>query len=183
MGHHLVESNKNHGTFSGRKNPPWWIFQARRRKLAGPPPLWYRPQATEINVLWCDWRRPWKCGATLSHWSSGPFPIDSLVGGLVAIFYVPIYWVSNHPNWRTHIFQRGGPGPPTSSVVISSDHPHPRYPGISLSSVDTWISHWNICYGLKYVLRKWDWGMMTRGFTFSDGVWIGIGDFSSIHFQ
>ena len=27
----------------------------------------------------------------------------------VAIFYVPIYWVSNHPNWRTHIFQRGGP--------------------------------------------------------------------------
>ena len=32
-----------------------------------------------------------------------------LVGGLVAIFYFPIYWVSNHPNWRTHIFQRGGP--------------------------------------------------------------------------
>ena len=23
------------------------------------------------------------------------------------IFYFPIYWVSNHPNWRTHIFQRG----------------------------------------------------------------------------
>ena len=22
-------------------------------------------------------------------------------------FYFPIYWVSNHPNWRTHIFQRG----------------------------------------------------------------------------
>ena len=20
----------------------------------------------------------------------------------------PIYWVSNHPNWRTHIYQRGG---------------------------------------------------------------------------
>ena len=33
----------------------------------------------------------------------------SLVGGLVAIFYFPIYWVSNHPNWRSHIFQRGGP--------------------------------------------------------------------------
>ena len=25
------------------------------------------------------------------------------------MFYFPIYWVSNHPNWRTHIFQRGGP--------------------------------------------------------------------------
>ena len=23
---------------------------------------------------------------------------ESLVGGLVAIFYFPIYWVSNHPN-------------------------------------------------------------------------------------
>ena len=23
-------------------------------------------------------------------------------------------WESHHPNWRTHIFQRGGPGPPTS---------------------------------------------------------------------
>ena len=30
-----------------------------------------------------------------------------LVGGLVAIFYFPIYWVANHPNWRTHIFQDG----------------------------------------------------------------------------
>ena len=25
------------------------------------------------------------------------------------IFYFPIYWVSNHPNWWNHIFQRGGP--------------------------------------------------------------------------
>ena len=24
------------------------------------------------------------------------------------IFYFPIYWVANHPNWLTHIFQRGG---------------------------------------------------------------------------
>ena len=29
-------------------------------------------------------------------------------------FYFPISWVSNHPNWRTHIFQRGGEKPPTS---------------------------------------------------------------------
>ena len=34
-----------------------------------------------------------------------------LVGGLVAIFYVPINikGLCHHPNWRTHIFQRGGP--------------------------------------------------------------------------
>ena len=24
-------------------------------------------------------------------------------------FYFPMNWVANHPNWRTHIFQRGGP--------------------------------------------------------------------------
>ena len=45
---------------------------------------------------------------------SNPFPInDWLV--VWNIFYFPIYWVANHPNWRTHIFQRGGyTGPPTS---------------------------------------------------------------------
>ena len=39
-----------------------------------------------------------------------------LVGGLVAmnLAFSHQYWVANHPNWRTHIFQRGGPGPPTS---------------------------------------------------------------------
>ena len=29
------------------------------------------------------------------------------------IFYFPIYWESHHPNWRTHMFQRGGEEPPT----------------------------------------------------------------------
>ena len=38
-----------------------------------------------------------------------------LVGGLVAIFYFPIYWVANHPNWL--IFFRGvGIQPPTRWV-------------------------------------------------------------------
>ena len=32
-------------------------------------------------------------------------------------FFFPIYWVSNHPNWRTHIFQRGGP---TTNQVMTS---------------------------------------------------------------
>ena len=38
-----------------------------------------------------------------------------LVGGLVAIFgiFPWILGVDYHPNWRTYIFQRGGPGPPT----------------------------------------------------------------------
>ena len=37
-----------------------------------------------------------------------------LVGGLVAMnFIFPSIQKNHHPNWRTHIFQRGGPGPPT----------------------------------------------------------------------
>ena len=34
-----------------------------------------------------------------------------LVGGewLPSILFSHEYWVSNHPNWRSHIFQRGGP--------------------------------------------------------------------------
>ena len=38
-----------------------------------------------------------------------------MVGGLVAIFYFPIYWVANHPNWRNHIFQSG----PTTNQYFS----------------------------------------------------------------
>ena len=30
-----------------------------------------------------------------------------LVGGLEHDFYFSIYWECHHPNWRTHIFQRG----------------------------------------------------------------------------
>ena len=31
--------------------------------------------------------------------------IFSLVGGLVATFYVPIYWVANHPNWLSYSWE------------------------------------------------------------------------------
>ena len=31
----------------------------------------------------------------------------NLVGGLVAIFDFCIFWVANHPNWRSHIFSEG----------------------------------------------------------------------------
>ena len=33
-------------------------------------------------------------------------------------FYFPIYWECHHPNWRTHIFQRGGPTTNQSSIYI-----------------------------------------------------------------
>ena len=36
---------------------------------------------------------------------------ELLVGGLVAMFYFPIYWVANHPNWRSYFSE--GFKPPT----------------------------------------------------------------------
>ena len=38
-----------------------------------------------------------------------------LVGGLEHCFYFSIYWEFHHPNWRTHIFQRGRAHQPDES--------------------------------------------------------------------
>ena len=40
-----------------------------------------------------------------------------LVGGLVAIFYVPIYWESHHPNWLSY-FSEGWPNHQPVLIVI-----------------------------------------------------------------
>ena len=44
----------------------------------------------------------WRC------WESHGGLAQLLVGGLEHQFYFPINIGNNHPNWRTHIFQRGG---------------------------------------------------------------------------
>ena len=50
--------------------------------------------------MWLVWNK-WSTIQTAYH-------TIFLVGGLVAIFGIfPYIWVANHPNWRTHIFQRG----------------------------------------------------------------------------
>ena len=67
---------------------------------------------------------------SMPRFKLGGFPVDphSLVNShshiainnwLVVwnIFYFPIYWVANHPNWRNHIFQRGGPATNQTSIV------------------------------------------------------------------
>ena len=43
------------------------------------------------------------------------------------------YWECHHPNWRTHIVQRGGPGPPTRHVF------HPASSNVAgIFSKGTW---------------------------------------------
>ena len=69
------------------------------------------------NPMTSAWK-PWWPVKIAQFFSSGSTK-QKLVGGLVAIFYFPIYWVANHPNWRTHIFQRGGP---TTNQKITAMH-------------------------------------------------------------
>ena len=38
------------------------------------------------------------------------------------MFYFPINIRNNHPNWRTHIFQRGGPTTTQKSMLVGSSH-------------------------------------------------------------
>ena len=48
-------------------------------------------------------------------------PDKNLLGGLVTwILWLSIYWEFHHPNWRTHIFQRGWLWPPTRETMTST---------------------------------------------------------------
>ena len=61
------------------------------------------------------------------------------------IFYFPIYWEVHHPNWRTHIFQRGGP---TTNLMNSWGDWHSlldgHYKKASRYTVDVVFSHLQI---------------------------------------
>ena len=88
-------------------------------KLAGIYFTWPISQPLPSQIPWIA---PWICRGSASAASMLfyeviriTYLIHILVGGLVAMFYFPIYWVANHPNWRT-IFFRGVAQPPTSIV-------------------------------------------------------------------
>ena len=46
-----------------------------------------------------------------------------MVWNVFSLFLKKIRWVSNHPNWRNHIFQRGGEKPPTRIGRSTLDGP------------------------------------------------------------
>ena len=80
---------------------------------------------------WCTrlrhppgWHFRMDCAKILSRFSS-------LVGGLEHEFYFSIYWECHHPNWRTHIFQRGRS---TTNQDIKS--------GFVRLPESTWIPQW-----------------------------------------
>ena len=52
------------------------------------------------------------------QWKIHCFPLSLLVGGLEHEFYFSIYWECHHPNWRSHIFQRGWLKPATRLYIL-----------------------------------------------------------------
>ena len=116
---------------------PWWtpttvliaIYcqneMARRlevRRLQGRVFRCVRLLAVLIASL-LSWLKWWFFGTRRSR--SGPetefvSPMLYLVGGLEHEFYdFPFSWEFHHPNWRTHIFQRGG----STTNQLLTDHP------------------------------------------------------------
>ena len=92
-----------------------------------------------------------------------------------------ILGIANHPNWRTHIFQRGGPGPPTRFV----------YPDIFISHRPS-ICFWRFHFGVAVQKRTrenedvagtiwipWDWHLMKVAIDPSRFVWNPLDAISS----
>ena len=82
-----------------------------------------------------------------------------LVGGLVAIFYFPIYWVSNHPNWLSY-FSEGWPNhQPVFDAKNIINETKLRY--YTIDSLDlsrtiqnSWLTHSQpIKYPIKYPIQ------------------------------
>ena len=107
-----------------------------------------------INSYWSTCIGSWSYQFVVKIWTG--------CWWMVAIFFVfpEILGLCHHPNWRSHIFQRGGPGPPTSKCsthfpVISLFHVSGRSPlwrqivGRSRACVLPWTPH------LPGVEKKW----------------------------
>ena len=87
------------GVFFQTSLSPWFLddFLGLFKVPRTPEETWeiiHKPSINQVDFCWP--KRLWPV-------------VQKLVGGLVAIFLIkPIYWVSNHPNWRSY-FSEGWP--------------------------------------------------------------------------
>ena len=82
--------------------PAWWVIKARWSIFHGKSPK----KTQQHNNLMHQW-------GPMNHQ-------NSLLGGLEHLDYFSIYWECHHPNWRTHMFQRGRST--TSQIVLPLNH-------------------------------------------------------------
>ena len=107
--------------------------------------LWYVITHESAMCVWSRMIQELNSPNHTERSAKGNWNPYGLVGGLEHQFYFPIYWVANHPNWRSHIFQRGF-SPTTNQwrcpeiglpLVIGNLHGHGGYP----SPLISWLIH------------------------------------------
>ena len=83
---------------------------------------------SHANVILLVWSPENHQNPLVDHKSTWNSDFDWLVVwcGLEHFLLSHILGFDYHPNWRTHIFQRGGPGPPTSWGISGSTVSHSR---------------------------------------------------------
>ena len=71
---------------------------------------WFHVKKIEEWQWWGSLQWPWESTRVSGgQWGVNQKIVAYLVGGLVAMVYFPMnIGCCHHPNWRTHIFQRGG---------------------------------------------------------------------------
>ena len=89
-------------------------------------------------------------------WNLAPLHIKIIWLVVWNIFYFPIYWVSNHPNWRNRIFQRGGPTTNQSFFLDLFGVLKSRKKAMFASEIPFWFSldPWAFCWWNTFFLAK-----------------------------
>ena len=97
-------------------------FSLTKTNHFGYPHLWTPPYGFKSAMIWVRLlhpRNPAKPCTSLKCSKGLSFDVHWLVVGLPCLAFSQSYWECHHPNWRTHIFQRGGPTTNQYRVVDS----------------------------------------------------------------
>ena len=109
-----VEIRPTAGDFISLSNQKW-DFHIFHQKQRGSIPSGTHTLFVKIVSYWEN--------AVMTNPPDGSLSSSSLllVGGLEHVDYFSIYWECHHPNWQTHIFQRGRAQPPISLQFLPTN--------------------------------------------------------------
>ena len=113
ISHYPFASDVNPAFWQGQKSQILWKIHLCLKLFEG---FWLMYHSIYIDLphlpsfthyyVWTNMKLLWVC------------PLAYLVGGLEHEFYFPIYWVANHPNWRSY-FSEGWPWP-TNQIFMEA---------------------------------------------------------------
>ena len=133
---------------SRRRHPisGWWWMVAIN--FIFPETMWHKHTQT-MDACGCLW----DIKDMMMH--------DWLVVWLPSILFSQKYWecLSNHPNWRSHIFQRGGEKPPTRIYLLEVETSsvqrlyHDSWLCVDLPPLRWFFAGWDFCYSSNVVVQ------------------------------